>query len=83
MATVTFKGATRIYPRAQRKAVDQLDLAVTDGEFLALVGPSGAGETTSLRMLAGLENVDQGEIRIAESGARLSLEDAPARAAAA
>ena len=64
MATVTFKGATRIYPKSNRKAVDRLDLEIRDGEFLVLVGPSGCGKTTSLRMLAGLEDVDEGTIEI-------------------
>jgi multiple sugar transport system ATP-binding protein len=64
MATVTFKGATRIYPKSNRKAVDRLDLEIKDGEFLVLVGPSGCGKTTSLRMLAGLEEVDEGTIMI-------------------
>jgi len=64
MATVTFKEASRIYPKTERKAVDQLSLEVGDGEFVVLVGPSGCGKTTSLRMLAGLEPVDEGEIFI-------------------
>ena len=64
MATVTFKDASRIYPKATRKAVDHLSLEVGDGEFVVLVGPSGCGKTTSLRMLAGLEAVDEGEILI-------------------
>ena len=64
MATVTFKDASRIYPKAKRAAVDQLNLQIDDGEFLVLVGPSGCGKTTSLRMLAGLEAVDEGEILI-------------------
>src|SRR5450432_1684795 len=64
MATVTFAGATRIYPKTKRKAVNQLDLEIRDGEFLVLVGPSGCGKTTSLRMLAGLEEVDEGAILI-------------------
>jgi multiple sugar transport system ATP-binding protein len=64
MATVTFEDATRIYPKSDRPAVDRLNLEVRDGEFLVLVGPSGCGKTTSLRMLAGLENVDEGAIRI-------------------
>ncbi|MGA8681184.1 MAG: sn-glycerol-3-phosphate ABC transporter ATP-binding protein UgpC [Acidimicrobiales bacterium] len=64
MATVTFEGATRIYPKTDRPAVDRLNLEVGDGEFLVLVGPSGCGKTTSLRMLAGLEEVDEGTIRI-------------------
>ncbi len=64
MATVTFEDTSRIYPKTKRKAVDRLNLSVGDGEFLVLVGPSGCGKTTSLRMLAGLEDVDEGEIYI-------------------
>ena len=45
-------------------AVNRLNLDVADGEFVVLVGPSGSGKSTALRMLAGLEDVDQGEIRI-------------------
>ncbi len=66
MATVTYDKATRIYPGTDRAAVDKLDLEVADGEFLVLVGPSGCGKTTSLRMLAGLEEVDAGSIRIGD-----------------
>ncbi|MBD0370140.1 MAG: ABC transporter ATP-binding protein, partial [Pyrinomonadaceae bacterium] len=44
--------------------VDALDLAVEDGEFVVLLGPSGCGKTTSLRMLAGLEEVSSGDILI-------------------
>ena len=64
MATVVYDAATRIYPGADRPAVDALDLEIADGEFLVLVGPSGCGKSTSLRMLAGLEEVDGGAIRI-------------------
>ncbi|GAA4911959.1 multiple sugar transport system ATP-binding protein [Stackebrandtia albiflava] len=64
MATVTYKGASRIYPGTKKPAVDKLDLEITDGEFLVLVGPSGCGKSTSLRMLAGLEEVDEGSIFI-------------------
>ncbi|SFT58433.1 carbohydrate ABC transporter ATP-binding protein, CUT1 family (TC 3.A.1.1.-) [Geodermatophilus amargosae] len=66
MATVTYESATRVYPGADRPAVDALDLEVADGEFLVLVGPSGCGKSTSLRMLAGLEDVDDGRILIGE-----------------
>jgi multiple sugar transport system ATP-binding protein len=66
MATVTFDGASRFYAGTERPAVDQLDLEVEDGEFLVLVGPSGCGKSTTLRMLAGLEGVDEGAIRIGE-----------------
>jgi multiple sugar transport system ATP-binding protein len=64
MATVTFEEATRIYPKSDRPAVDELNLEVHDGELLVLVGPSGCGKTTTLRMLAGLEHVDEGAILI-------------------
>jgi multiple sugar transport system ATP-binding protein len=66
MATVTFDGASRYYAGTDRPAVDQLNLEVEDGEFLVLVGPSGCGKSTTLRMLAGLEGVDEGAIRIGE-----------------
>src|SRR3954465_1765355 len=66
MATVTFDKATRLYPGGTKPAVDQLDLAIEDGEFLVLVGPSGCGKSTSLRMLAGLEDVNAGRILIGE-----------------
>src|SRR5215213_7017765 len=66
MATVTFDKATRLYPGATKPAVDQLDLAIEDGEFLVLVGPSGCGKSTSLRMLAGLEEVNSGRIMIGD-----------------
>ena len=64
MATVTFDQITRVYPKSTKPAVDKLSLDVADGEFLVLVGPSGCGKTTSLRMLAGLEHVDEGAIWI-------------------
>src|SRR5919205_2109948 len=64
MATVAYVGASRLYPGSETPAVDRLDLDIADGEFLVLVGPSGSGKSTALRMLAGLEDVDEGEIRI-------------------
>jgi multiple sugar transport system ATP-binding protein len=66
MASVTFEQATRLYPGTTRPALDHLDLTVDDGEFLVLVGPSGCGKTTSLRMIAGLEEVDAGSICIGD-----------------
>ena len=72
MATVSFRRASRIYSKAT-KAVSELDLEIRDGELVVLVGPSGCGKTTSLRMLAGLEPVDEGDILIDEqSVARVS-----------
>ena len=64
MGEIVFSATTRHFPGAQRPAVDKLDLRVRDGEFLVLVGPSGCGKTTSLRMLAGLEEIDEGAILI-------------------
>jgi multiple sugar transport system ATP-binding protein len=65
MAEVQYVEASRIYPgNPPVKAVKNLNLDIADGEFLVLVGPSGCGKSTALRMLAGLEDVDEGEIRI-------------------
>jgi multiple sugar transport system ATP-binding protein len=65
MAEVQFIEASRIYPGSTVPAVNALNLDISDGEFMVLVGPSGSGKSTALRMLAGLEDVDQGEIHIA------------------
>ena len=45
-------------------AVDRLDLSLANGEFVVLLGPTGAGKTTTLRLVAGLERPDEGKIRI-------------------
>jgi multiple sugar transport system ATP-binding protein len=66
MATVSFKGAQRWYPGADAPAVPGIDLEIADGEFMVLVGPSGCGKSTSLRMLAGLEPVDEGSVFIGD-----------------
>ena len=47
MPTISFEKATRLYPGADKPAVDSLDLEIDDGEFLVLVGPSGCGKSTS------------------------------------
>src|ERR687897_2680029 len=46
------------------EAVKDMDLEVKDGEFVILVGPSGCGKSTALRMIAGLEDITEGELRI-------------------
>ena len=66
MAELTLKMLTKVYAQVQTPAVDQLNLAVRDGEFAALLGPSGCGKSTTLRMIAGLESVTAGEIRIGQ-----------------
>lgn len=62
MASVVFEDVTKTFDNFV--AVNTLNLKVEDGEFLVFVGPSGCGKTTSLRMLAGLEDVTQGNIYI-------------------
>src|SRR5215211_5481016 len=65
MAEVRYEKASRIFAgNPPVRAVDTLDLDVSDGEFLVLVGPSGSGKSTALRMLAGLEEVDEGSVYI-------------------
>ncbi len=66
MATVTFEKAQRWYPGADKPAVPGIDLEVRDGEFMVLVGPSGCGKSTTLRMLAGLEECNEGKIFIGD-----------------
>ncbi|MFD7077548.1 ABC transporter ATP-binding protein [Nocardioides sp. NPDC057577] len=66
MATVSFEKAQRWYAGANEPAVKGIDLEIKDGEFMVLVGPSGCGKTTTLRMLAGLEEVNSGAIRIGD-----------------
>ena len=60
MATVTLRGLTKRYGKT--RAVEDLDLSVNDGEFFVLLGPSGAGKTTTLSLIAGLEPPDAGEV---------------------
>ena len=64
MGSVRYANATRIYPGTEDPAVNNLNLEIEDGEFMVLVGPSGCGKSTALRMLAGLEDVNYGQIFI-------------------
>jgi multiple sugar transport system ATP-binding protein len=66
MASIKYDNAQRMYPGAEKPAVNDLNLDIEDGEFLVLVGPSGCGKSTSLRMLAGLEEVTNGKIFIGD-----------------
>src|SRR3982751_3673198 len=65
MARVDLQNVTKLYPGGI-KAVDSVSLAVADQEFIVLVGPSGCGKTTTLRMVAGLEEISGGTIKIGE-----------------
>ncbi len=62
MADVLLSHATKKF--GDVVAVDQLDLTVSDGEFVVLLGPTGAGKTTTLRLIAGLEDLDTGRVMI-------------------
>ncbi len=62
MASVTFDDVSKRY--GEVTAVDRLDLVIDDGEFMVLLGPSGCGKTTALRMIAGLEDISEGELTI-------------------
>jgi len=64
MATVTFENVSKRY--GDVVAVDDFNLDIRDAEFMVLVGPSGCGKTTSLRMIAGLEEITDGTVRIGE-----------------
>jgi multiple sugar transport system ATP-binding protein len=64
MATVTFENVSKRF--GDVVAVDDLSLDIRDAEFMVLVGPSGCGKTTSLRMIAGLEEITSGVLRIGE-----------------
>ena len=65
MAEVTFEHVSKIYPDGTR-AVSDIELEIKDGEFMVLVGPSGCGKTTALRMVAGLEEISEGELKIGD-----------------
>ena len=63
MAEIQFKGITKRYPDGF-EAVKAIDLDINDGEFMILVGPSGCGKSTALRMIAGLEDITEGDLII-------------------
>jgi ABC-type sugar transport system ATPase subunit len=62
MAAITLKGLRKAFGRTT--ALDGLDLELRDGEFFCLLGPSGAGKTTTLKAVAGLETPDEGRVEI-------------------
>ena len=64
MAELTLKSVVKQYGRKASPAVNDLNLEVGDGEIVALLGPTGSGKTTVLRLIAGLESCSQGEIKI-------------------
>ncbi|MFL6069125.1 MAG: ABC transporter ATP-binding protein, partial [Gaiellaceae bacterium] len=65
MAEIALERLTKVYPDGTH-AVSELDLQVDDAELMVFVGPSGCGKTTALRMVAGLEDITAGSVRIGE-----------------
>src|SRR5256714_5307668 len=65
MAEISFDQVTKVYPDGT-EAVSAVDLEIDDGALMVLVGPSGCRKTTLLRMIAGLEEITEGEIRIGD-----------------
>lgn len=67
MPTIKLTSVDKQYDKSSPvKAVDDLNLEIGDGEFMCLLGPSGCGKTTTLRMIAGLENLSEGAIQVGE-----------------
>src|SRR4030095_1620482 len=64
MADIVLEHVTKRYPDGA-EAVKDVNLDIADGEFVILVGPSGCGKSTALNMIAGLEDISEGELRIA------------------
>src|ERR671939_540861 len=65
MANIKLQDVTKRYPDGF-EAVKHMDLDIADGEFVILVGPSGCGKSTALRMIAGLEDITEGELYIGD-----------------
>ena len=63
MAEIEFDDVTKRYPDGF-EAVKGMNLEIKDGEFVILVGPSGCGKSTALRMIAGLEDISEGDLKI-------------------
>ena len=75
MGAIMLQEVTKVFAGGVR-AVDQVSMEIPDGQFTVLVGPSGCGKSTLLRMIAGLEEVSDGDVRI---GANVVNDVPPAR----
>lgn len=67
MSTLTLDDVSKIYPGSKERSVDAVSMAIRDGEIIALLGSSGCGKTSTLRMVAGFESVTRGTIKIGET----------------
>ncbi len=67
MPTISLQDVNKCYDNSQANAVNNLNLEIADGEFMCLLGPSGCGKTTTLRMIAGLENLSNGDLSLGEN----------------
>ena len=65
MARIELQDVSKVYAGGVR-AVNALSLDIPDGDFMVFVGPSGCGKSTALRMVAGLEDITEGEVRIGD-----------------
>lgn len=66
MPTISLESVVKNYG-ADTNAVEKLDLTINDGDFMCLLGPSGCGKTTTVRMIAGLENITDGRVTIGDT----------------
>ena len=62
MPNIHLNNVSKQYEKNAAPAVNAVDLEINDGEFMCLLGPSGCGKTTTLRMIAGLENISDGQL---------------------
>jgi ABC-type Fe3+/spermidine/putrescine transport system ATPase subunit len=74
-AAIRLEGLSKTYRGNAQKAVDRLSLDIADGEVFTLLGPSGCGKSTTLRMVAGLEEPDEGSIHFGEDAVVLTDKD--------
>ncbi len=67
MSTLTLSDLSKVYPGSSERSVDAVSMAIKDGEIIALLGSSGCGKTSTLRMVAGFESVTSGTIKLGET----------------
>ncbi len=73
MSAVEIRVERKVYPQSETVALEAMTLRIERGQFLALVGPSGAGKTSLLNIIAGLDDSFDGEVAVAPDAARVSM----------